>query len=525
MEFLIEKECKTIPFEKKWQFCVGSGQAVLALRADYTRQLKFIHDELGIKRVRFHGILNDSMKVMCDLSDVMPFPMEGKFEEQSFHQCGIAYDNVIAAGMKPFVELGFIPNKLCVEDNGESLVKGASIRAPKSLEAWAFYIQAFIRYLIHRYGKEEIETWYFEVWNEPDLQGAFFYGTQQDYFELYEVTARAIKEIDSKIMVGGPSTSASKWVKAFLDFCHEKQVPVDFVTTHQYAGDPLIGVHDNGDEAEVIDMGKMMQVMNSIITGLPDDSKPLDVLRATLAGPFKRPLNADVFRKNAMLVIEQAKGYPVYYTEWNMSATFSDYGNDTRMTAAYDIKNALDIEDLVTGSSIWCFSDIFDEMHQFTEEFHGGFGLLTINGIPKPVFYGMKMLAMTGEERMDLGETATQGEVGIAGFCTENEKQFLLFRSKLTEDKLPAEHVTMKVELEQKPKKVVIYRIDEDHTNPLKLWEDMGKPANLNHQEIQTLIEESMMKEEELPYEYIEGTVVISMDMAENDICFVGITL
>ena len=153
-------------------------------------------------------------------------------------------------GMKPFVELSFMPQHLAKEDVRGMFFYRPNICMPKDDQAWIDYIQSFVRFLIDRYGQEEVESWYFEVWNEPDLPVVFFHGTREDYFHLYEITARAIKEVDEKIRVGGPSTSGSKWVKSFVAFCKEHNVPVDFVTTHQYAGDPLGGVLRSGRAGE-----------------------------------------------------------------------------------------------------------------------------------------------------------------------------------------------------------------------------------------------------------------------------------
>ena len=235
MEFTINGSLPRVPHKKHWQFCVGSGHALLALRTDYTRQLKYIHDALGIERVRFHGIFCDDMRTCNDLSMQMELPGAEAYTEYNFNACGVAYDNVLAAGMKPFVELSFMPGKLAIRD-GRPLTGGffykPNIVPPADYAAWREYLQAFIRFLIHRYGIEEIRTWYFEVWNEPDLPYIFWNGSRDEYFRLYAETARAIKDIDSQIPVGGPSTSGSKWISSFVAFCHENNVPLDFVTTH-----------------------------------------------------------------------------------------------------------------------------------------------------------------------------------------------------------------------------------------------------------------------------------------------------
>lgn len=531
MDFQINKNMSGRKFNKHWQFCVGSGHATLALRTDYVKQLKFIHDELGIERVRFHGIFNDDMNTKSNLSMVYPFPGADEYKELNFHSCGVVYDNVLSTGMKPFVELGFMPKDLAGGDEQCIFYYKGNISMPADMDAWKQYIKDFICYLQHRYGEEEIRTWYFEVWNEPDLIG-FFHHTQQDYFKLYEAAARAVKEVDPKIRVGGPATSGSKWVAAFVRFCKENDVPVDFISTHQYAGDPLGGIEDNAnieEDSETVggmtteEMREMGRQMMERLLAAPEKTFLSGYRQMMPDKSEQEEIPNNVFRVNSAIVKKQAAELPVYYTEWNENAIFSAYTNDTRKVAAYDIKAALDVEHNLEGSSVWCFSDIFEEFHMFLQEFHGGFGMLTINGIPKPVFYAMKMLAQTGEQRLDLGENATDGEIGIAAFKSEKEKQVLLFRQKMKNLDLPKERATVTVEMQEEPERVILQRIDEEHCNPLKIWEEMGRPADLNAQEVEALKEKSRMIEEEMPYEFKEGKLYFMADLAVNDVYFIRI--
>ena len=162
-------------------------------------------------------------------------PRGDRIREINFRQVGHVYDNLLACGVKPFVELSFMPSAMA-KGKKLGLRYDPNICMPRSLDEWADYIRRFIRFLLDRYGKEEVESWYFEVWNEPDL-GVFFAGTQADYFKLYETTARAVKSVDESLRFGGPSTSACRWLPEFLDFCEKNNVPCDFVSTHHYPGD------------------------------------------------------------------------------------------------------------------------------------------------------------------------------------------------------------------------------------------------------------------------------------------------
>lgn len=524
MEFTIRTDAPRIPHKKHWQFCVGSAHAQMALRTDFTRQLKFIHDTLGIERVRFHGIFNDDMRTRASLSELFPAPGAESFTEENFRACGLAYDNVLDAGMKPLVELSFMPRSLSRNGVTGVFYYKPCIDVPKDAEEWAAYVRRFIRFLIHRYGTEEVCTWLFEVWNEPDLQVVFFSEDKDAYFKLYETTARAVKAVDPALKVGGPATSGSKWVASFVRFCKENDVPVDFITTHQYAGDPLGGVESTGDdlEAEQAESGESwperMQRMGERLAALSDHS--------VLAG--LRAINPDQtettdmpnsnFRKNSAAVRQQAGALPLYYTEWNLNATFGAYTNDTRKEAAYDVKTALDVADNVDGSSIWCFSDIFEELHPFVQEFHGGFGMLTQSGIPKPVYYGMKLLADAPDTRLDLGPDATDGEIGIAAFEGGNETHVIIFRQKMKNLDLPKEEAVIRMELAEKPESVTVKRIDAEHGNPLKLWEEMGRPDYLNRTEVEDLKRRSAVESESWPFTWENSVLTIRAKLGVNDV-------
>ena len=524
MEFLIRSDTPRIPHKKHWQFCVGSGHALLALRTDYTKQLKFIHDTLGIERVRFHGIFCDDMRTRTALSQMFPAPGAENFTEENFRACGLAYDNVLEAGMKPFVELSFLPKALSEKKREGVFFYRPCVDPPSDPEAWAAYVQRFIRFLIHRYGAEEVRSWFFEVWNEPDLQVVFFSEDRESYFRLYETTARAIKAVDPALRVGGPATSGSKWIAPFLRYCKTNNVPVDFITTHQYAGEALGGVEDKGEDLDaeregsgeswpdrIRRMGERLAATEekSFLAGYrainPDQTEAVDMPN-------------DNFRKNAAVARRQAGELPLYYTEWNCNAGFASYTNDTRKVAAYDVKTALDVADNVDGSSIWCFSDIFEELHPFVQEFHGGFGLLSQSGIPKPVYHAMKLLADAPDTRLDLGPDATDGEIGIAAFRNETETHVILFRQKMKSLDLPKEEAVVHIESAAKPSRVTLKRIDAEHGNSMKLWQDMGRPDYLNRAEVEDLKKRSAVEPEDWPFDWNDGVLTLRASLGVNDV-------
>ncbi len=195
------------PLPHFWEHTIGSGHATLALRADWQAQMHRAHDELGFRHVRFHGIL-------CD--DVGTLIAEGDTLFYSFFNADRIFDFLLSIGMKPFVELSFMP--ACLASGGQTVFHyGANVSPPKDYARWATLIRKLVAHWAERYGLAELRQWFFEVWNEPNLD-AFGSGKQEDYFKLYRYTAEAIKSVDGALKVGGPATAANAWIDDFTAF-------------------------------------------------------------------------------------------------------------------------------------------------------------------------------------------------------------------------------------------------------------------------------------------------------------------
>lgn len=513
MEFCLSKNTALEPHDKHWQFSVGSCHAPLAHRVDYLEQLKFIHDELGIERVRFHGLFNDDMKVGLTLKNFIPLPSAAKYKQFSFFQIAKIYDNILKTGMRPFVELGFMPKILASGKRNCMFQYKGNITMPKSLDEWAGFIRSFIEFLIDRYGRDEVKTWYFEVWNEPNLK-PFFAGSQQDYFKLYEATARAIKSVEPDIRVGGPATANCVWIEDFKSFCDKNNVPVDFISTHQYAGDPI---------GHVMKTSAMLKAILKRIADLRKGSGTvLEGARKMLVDGSESIEDRNVFMKNLRRVKKEADGLPVLYTEWNVSATCTAPINDTRRAASYAIRTVLHSENTIDKSSLWCFSDLFEEIEFFPEPFSGAFGMIDVYGIPKPSFYAFKILSMLGGQRFNLPVDDT-ADVEFAAFKKDNITQLLLYRQNFKAEKGDAVKFTVSAESDARPNNVFLYRIDDDHCNPLKEWEALGKPEYLKPDEVEKIKKASSLVREQLPFTYADGKFTAECALYNNDVWLIEV--
>jgi xylan 1,4-beta-xylosidase len=275
------------------------------------------------------------------------------------------YDGLLAKGIRPFVELGFTPRALATSDNKIFYWEGNTSHPRPG--PWKDLVDAFIRHILQRYGEAEVRTWYFEVWNEPNLSGFWENADQQAYFELYAVTAKAIKAIDPALPVGGPSTAGAAWVPEFLAYAAKNKVPVDFVTTHTY------GVAGGFLDEEGKDDNKLLETPDAIIADVRKVIKEID------ASKFP--------------------GLPLYFTEWSTSYNPRDPVHDSYVSAPYILGKLKASQGLLQGMSYWTYSDLFEEAGPPPSSFHGGFGLMNREGIRKPAYFAYKYLkALAGDE-------------------------------------------------------------------------------------------------------------------------------
>lgn len=498
--------------DKYWKFCIGSGHAALAQRTDYQEQLEFIHKTLGFERVRFHGIFHDDMNVVQTLCEAVPIPGGEVVWDISFYQVAKVYDAILKIGMRPFVELSSMPTALASGKNTFFHYK-ANKTPPKDMAQWQKLIREFALFLIDRYGKEEVESWYFEVWNEPNLD-FFWTGGMKGYFELYKYTVLALKEVDEKLKVGGPSTAENAWLIEMQEYCRQENLPLDFLSTHHYPGDAL------GHDTSSADP----EFVNSISEALkhPEDKSILDIMRLILSQDTKLPkMEKGILTRQAKNAREEAGTLPLLYTEWNVNSACSARLLDTKTNAAFIVKTIHDNEGIVDGYSYWTFSDIFEETLFYPEPFHGGFGLLNHDGIPKPAYWAFYLLNQLGNERYLLPDTGSGVE--MAAYKKDDTIQIMLWHQKYVQSE-EWEEIYLYLENVKDIKRVTVQKIDDTHCNPLGIWEQMGAPKLLKPEEVEDIKEKSTMVEEELSYKQDKEGIKITTTMGVNDVQLITVT-
>ena len=352
----------TGPLPDAWRHCVGTGRLNLALRADYLESAALVQREIGFRYIRGHGLLSDDMGVLRESQGVTRY---------AFTYVDQVVDSYLRVGLKPFLELGFMPSALASGDETVFWWKG-NITPPRSHDDWAALVRAVLRHLIDRYGLDEVRTWPIEVWNEPNLT-VFWQGADQEaYFRLYEATARAVKDVDASLQVGGPvlSPGADEWWAPFADFVARREVPVDFVSRHAYSSGPAqhvpFGTYQTFDRPQAL-------------------LDQFDAPRRHLAGTA-------------------LAGLPVHISEFNTSYRPDNPIHDTAWNAAYLAPVLAGGGDLVDSFSYWTFCDVFEEENIPTSLFHGGFGMLTHRQVRKPTYHLYTFMARMGSDVLARGE-------------------------------------------------------------------------------------------------------------------------
>src|SRR5688572_21666888 len=456
-----------------WEHTVGSCHAPTALRADWQQQLRRCHAELGFRYVRFHGLLSDDVGTLVTHNDELLY---------SFFNADQILDFLLSIGMRPFVELSFMPTALASGSKTVFHYRG-NVTPPRDYKQWATSIRTLVTHWVDRYGVKEVAEWLFEVWNEPNLK-AFWTGTQKDYFKLYRVTADAIKKVAPSLRVGGPATARDGWIEEFLEFCEANRVPVDFVTTHHYPTDAL-GHEDDDTET---------QLANS---------------------------QRGILREWTQDTRRRAGTRPVYYTEWNSSSNPRDPRHDEPYAAAFVAKTVLEASELVDGYSFWTFSDIFEENYFPSVPFHGGFGLLNLHGIAKPTYRAFELLHKLGTVRLlvdGLHET-------VNAWITSDKTtvRVLLVNHALPRHLIAPARVRVHLMQAPEPSGVWVERIDENHANAKGRWQALGEPEYPDGRTVEQLHQASRLVRRSCPWKWHENRLTLSVELPPHAVAAITV--
>jgi len=372
------------PRDRMAQLSIGSDHPGTLIRDDSLAQLRVVQKELRFRYIRFHNIFADQLGTYREVNGKPVY---------DWTRIDHLYDQLLGMGLKPFVELGFTPDAMKQSDQTIFYWKGNTSHPQPA--KWTALIDAFARHLVARYGITEVRSWYFEVWNEPNLDGFWEKADQAAYFDLYGRSARTLKAVDPHLRVGGPASAGAAWVPELLAYADKNKLPVDFIATHTYGVEG--GFLDEKGEGD----NKLSRNPDAIVQ--------------------------DVRKVREQMTADGRSALPLFFTEWSTSYNPRDPIHDDYFGAAYILSKLRRTEGLAQGMSYWTFSDLFEEPGPQTRPFDGGFGLMTPDGIRKATWFAYKYLADLGDR-----ELPTRDDQSIAAL-KDGTVQVLAWRYVLPE--------------------------------------------------------------------------------------------
>lgn len=414
------------PIHRPWRPMIGSEHLSLLLSddrvggrplgAELRDALRMAHAELGIRAVRAHAILCDDLGVYREV-DGEPV--------HDFTGIDRVYDALLETGMRPVVELSYMPHDLAADPAATVFSYEGIISPPRDWDRWADLITSLTAHLIDRYGVDEIRRWSFEVWNEANLT-VFWTGSPSDYLRLYDVTVAAIRKVDDRLVVGGPSSAAAEWVDLLLDHVEISGAPVDFLSTHTYG------------------------------------SPPLDL----------RPVLASRGREDAQL----------WWTEWGPGSQHFHLVGDSVFASTFLIDGMVSSMGRIEALAHWVVSDHFEELGRPFRLNHGGFGLLTVGNLRKPRWWALRLLDRLGDVVLNSASTGDGGEGLVKALAARNERGevgVLIWNSSLDQSRLSDELLDrdISVTISGLPAGATMvrhFRVDEQHSNVFAAWEAMS---------------------------------------------------
>ncbi len=436
---VIDAAAPAHPFPHFWEHMFGSGRASLSLRESYRQDLRRVKQVTDVGYIRFHAIFLDEMGVYEEDSAGRPV--------YNFSYVDQVYDGLLQNGVRPFVELSFMPKKLASRDAPHAFWYKQNVAPPKDWAKWDDLIYQFTKHLVDRYGMDEVEKWYFEVWNEPNID--FWVGEpkQATYFELYDHSAAAVKRVSSRLRVGGPATAQAAWADALIQHCVEKHVPVDFVSTHVYGNDraqDVFGTNEN----------------------IPRDHM---VCRA-------------VKKVHDQIKASALPSLPLIWSEFNASYKNEPEITDSIYMGPWMADTIRQCDGLVDEMSYWSFSDVFEEQGVVKQPFYGGYGLIAAWGIPKPALAAFKLLHQLGHERLTL-----DSDSALVTRAPDGSLVVAVWNLIPPDQTGAARTVVLRFKNLGGMRHAYISRVDRDHGDPHPAYEKMGSPVYPTQGQLQKL--------------------------------------
>ncbi len=437
------------PFPHTWEGIINVDQFRWMVRGDMQEHLGIMQRELGARHVRAVGMYDDELRVLR-ASPGSFLGYEPKTPRTNWQIVDYIMDSLQDRGLHPMFTTSFIPSALT--SGPTTVFTGKSHTSPPDdWRAWARLVKESVHHAIERYGIDVVRQWYFEVWNEPNLQGWFWGGDQADFFQLWRVTHDAIKAVDPTLRVGGPSCGRAEWVDDLFHYGARHDCLPDYLVAHIY----------NNDSAD-------------------------DLALAPFDGPqedktSKSPNSAIGVMRGVRTLVDQL-GFTgeLHWNEWGRSFQGVDKRRECPSEAAFIVRLLAEVSNEADAFAYWCISDIYDQVGYGREAFFGGYGLLSLQGLRKPAFHAFRLLRMLGTERVAVhGDHLDSFHHAIATLSAPTQGHVLVYAYDHRE--VPESHpIAIAVELPPGARPGRLFRVDENENNVLARWRDLGAPIYLS---------------------------------------------
>ena len=450
------------PFRHTWEGIVNVDQFRWMVRRDMQDQLEMAQRELRARHVRAVGMFDDEMRVFCP-SPASFHGHESKQPRSNWQTINYVMDSLLERGLQPVFTTSFIPSAMA---SGPVTVFStrAHTSPPKDWAQWEAFVREAVKHTVDRYSLDVVRHWHFEVWNEPNLAGWFWGGTQADYFRLWQCTYCAIKSVDASLRVGGPSSARADWIEDLLEFGRAHDCPPDYIITHIYNND------STGD----------------------NPLAPFAGVQADKSG--KSPNSAIGFIRGLRALADRVgfKG-ELHWNEWGRFFHAVESQREQPSEAAFVARVLAEASQDADGFAYWCLSDIYDQVGYGREAFHGGYGLLNLQGLRKPAYHAFQLLAMLGTERV-----AVKGD-GIDSYCnaivttSATHAHVLVYAYDHSDDPMTGS-IEVAVHLPRRAKPGALYRIDSTENNVIARWRELGAPAYLLREQTKELAADNQLR-------------------------------
>ena len=432
---------ETTPFPHFWEHMFGSGRANLSMRESYRDDLRKVRSVVDVQYIRAHGIYMDENGVYEEDKDGKPI-YNWTYVDQ-------IYDGYLANGVKPFVELSFMPKKLAAKEAIFGFWYHPNVAPPKDWHRWGELNFQLAQHLISRYGIDEVSKWYFEVWNEPNIGFWESEPKESTYYKLYDFAAKGLKRADSRLRVAARQLRRAAWVDRFIDHCVKESIPVDFVSTHVYANDSAQDVFGTN---EVIPRSTMVaRAMKKVHDQVKASQKP---------------------------------DLPIIWSEFNASYANEQAVTDSAYMGPWLANLIRQADGLANEVSYWTFSDVFEEQGVASTPFYGGFGLITPGSIPKTAFNTFKLLHLLGDQRLQV-----DSDVMLATKRGDGTIVTAVWNYFAPEESGRAKTVNVKLNGCKPNATAQIYVLDAQHGCALTKWKELGSPTTPTREQQKALRE------------------------------------